>query len=280
MTARKNILAGFALVAVVVGVVASQMFRPRIPDPIYEGRHLSFWVARYGTEWEKPNAAVRQAGTNAIPLLLQLLRTHDSQLKHKLIELGAMQDYVQWPFVSHARRYYYRALCGFEALGTNGQEAVSRLLQICEVDPSGESHPYTLDALAAIGTGSREFVSWLHSAATNSIPELRKYAIDTLGSMRAEPETTIPLLLGCLNDPDSDIQRVAVESLGRFGPQAESAVPQLLELRKTMPPAPDVPDGRFLSREMIDDALLKIDPAAAASAGIAVTNASASNEVK
>jgi hypothetical protein len=273
MSARQKILASLVPLAALGGVVW-ELWRPRIPDPIYQGKTLSYWVARYGTEWEKPNAAVCQAGTNAIPLLLLLLRTHDSPLKHKLIELGKMQDYVQWPFVSHARRYYYGALCGFEALGTNGQEAVPTLLQIYQLDPSGESQPYALDALAAIVTGSRESVSLLHRAATNSMPELRKYAINTLGSMRAEPETTIPLLLGCLNDPDSEIQKVAVESLGRFGPKAEAAVPRLLELRKTVRVDAPLPEGPPLTRWLIDDALIKIHPAAAANDGIQTNNAS------
>jgi hypothetical protein len=64
-----------------------------------------------------------------------------------------------------------------------------------------------------------------------------------------------------------------VERLGKFGPQARAAVPQLLELRARPPAVNRFNGGWILTDAVIDDALIKIDPAAAAKACIQLTNA-------
>src|SRR5581483_12210584 len=75
MTTRKKILASLLLLAV-LSVMAWQIFRPRDPDPIYDGHPLSYWfeeghgaIAGNGAVWMQSELAVRHVGSNAIPRL-------------------------------------------------------------------------------------------------------------------------------------------------------------------------------------------------------------------
>ncbi len=79
----------------VVGVVGWSIFHAwsAPPEPMYQGRPLSYWLLGYSFPFNGTNApsradadaAIKDAGTNAIPLLLQMLRAHDSPLKTKLL---------------------------------------------------------------------------------------------------------------------------------------------------------------------------------------------------
>jgi hypothetical protein len=277
--------------------VAWQMFRPRIPDPIYQGKPLSYWVARnqpregfrpalYKTDAQRAeaeaqraraqvqmaqaDAAVRHAGTNAIPLLLRLMRPYDSPSKQKLIMWAEKRGMIKFPFALSEGTPHYEAACGFEALGADGKSAVPELIRIYEANRSWDSQDTVLLALRSIGVGAEESIPLLIGATTNPHPVLRIDAIEALGHISNQPARIVPSLLKALNDPDRNVRESAVYSLGNFGRDARPAVPALLEMRKTLSPKSKFPP--YL--EQIDRAIKTIDPAAAAKAGIAVTNAS------
>jgi hypothetical protein len=273
MTARKRIFANILLLAA-AGALGWQIFRPRIPDPIFEGKHLSYWVGRSaGTESFTAQAAVRDAGTNAIPMLLRLMRAHDSAFKVRLIDLtGKLEESdKQLRFLSlHlvSSDDHSRAVQGFEALGPAAKSAVPELLRIYNADQSPDSRIYILEALAGIGpaaTETKETLPLLLSEATNTNSTMRPFALDALVQMRVEPNFIVPWLIESLDNPD--LTGSAVVALRNLGPQAKSAVPRLIELR---------PDVRLHSSSsmlrLLDDAIRKIDPIAAENAGIEVTN--------
>ncbi len=87
-------------------------------------------------------------------------------------------------------------------------------------------------------------------------PPTRGAAAAALGGIHSDPDVVIPALVACLED--SDINDAAAEALGNFGPLAKSAVPKLLPLLH----------GDKEARSAAILALPKIDPAAAAKAGI------------
>jgi hypothetical protein len=246
------------LIFTVLGGVAWSLAHSREPDPAYLGKPLSYWVGRYGIEWEKPNAAVRCAGTNAIPLLLRLMRANDSALTTSLIELADHQRFIKVHFLSAEARHY-RAACGFEALGLGGESAVPELLRIYNLNLSPASQDRICESLVAIGSNAPGAISVLARATTNSYRGLELNALRVLSRMRDRPDSVVPALTNCLAVADTWIQAEAVVGLRNFGPEAKAAVPQLLELRDTK------------SREMtplVNEALKTIDPAAAASVGI------------
>ncbi|HWY74071.1 MAG TPA: HEAT repeat domain-containing protein [Verrucomicrobiae bacterium] len=295
MTARKKILAGLVVITV-LGGVAWLIFRTREPDPIYEGKPLSYWVARnqpregfrpalYKTDAQRAeaeaqragaqvqmaqaDAAVRHAGTNAIPLLLRLMRAYDSASKRKLIAWAEKRGIIK-PFVLTEAIPHHQAACGFEALGADGKSAVPELMRIYKAKRSWDSQDTVLQALGSISVGAEESIPLLVGATTNPEPVLRIDAVEALGKISNQPARIVPSLLKALNDPDRNVRESAVYSLGNFGRDARPAVPALLDVRKTLSPTSKFPPYLY----QIDEALKKIDPAAAANAGIQTNKAS------
>lgn len=108
-------------------------------------------------------------------------------------------------------------------------------------------------------------------AAKSSIPELTELlkqtnanlqiaAMSALGNIHSEPDSVVPLLIPYLSDDTLDVP--AAKALGEFGSMARAAVPKLLPLLK----AKDDDD-----QSAAQQALLKIDPDAAAKAGVQAT---------
>jgi HEAT repeat protein len=87
----------------------------------------------------------------------------------------------------------------------------------------------------------------------------KRQAIRELGSRPEEAERAVPALVEALRDENGYVRRDAAYALGKLGAEAKSAVPALLAARK----------GRERSvRKAVDEALKKIDPGAAAKAGV------------
>jgi HEAT repeat protein len=272
VTSRTNTLATrlpFVLaVLAVLGARAWQIFRSREPDPIFEGHRLDYWLGRCPyTESFTARAAVREAGTNAIPMLLRFMRAHNSAFKRKLIALAEKQNFMASPFVSDDD--HWRVVNGFEALGPDGRSAVPELLRIYQEDSSPDSRIFIIMALSNIGPTVPETIPLLISETANSNSHMRAQVILDLGRMGVQPELVVPVLLKSLSDPDRGVKWYAVQSLGDFGPQAKAAVPLLIELRQSLTGNRDL-----WLRERIDKTLQKIDPIAAANAVIQTTNAS------
>ena len=273
MTARKKILA--VVLLLIVGGVAWELWRSRIPDPMYEGKHLSYWLGCDDSQRDKLDAAVRQAGTNAIPLLMRELQAHQSALKRRLVDFAQSQRLVRLSFTWDAERWT-RAREEFAVLEPEARRAIpiKELIRTYEMNLSGDSQRDVILVLDSIEPASEETIPFLIRATANSDSDVRTFALFGLGKLHVHPEVSVPVLLKFLEESNSLIQKVVVQGLGRFGPQAEPAVPRLLELRATVPSVEDAPNAKFLGRDMIDDALKKIDLAAAAIAGIQTNKAS------
>jgi hypothetical protein len=88
----------FALAVLLVaigGVIAWQILRGREHEPVYRGKRLSLWLNyRTALKAQEAHDAVRQAGTNAIPTLLRMLRAKDSGLKVGLMNLVQRQRII------------------------------------------------------------------------------------------------------------------------------------------------------------------------------------------
>jgi HEAT repeat protein len=269
MTPRRKILVSVLLLAV-TGAVTWQFYRPRIPDPIFEGRHLSYWIGRSaGTESLTAQAAVRAAGTNAIPMLLRYMRAHDSPLERQLISLLGALRFVKFPFVSDRARHE-QALAGFDVLGAAGESAVPDLIRIYNMNLSLESRATVIRAFGGIGPDAKDCIPLLIDATTDSNAVIRILAFGPLREMPVSPDVIVPVSLKSLNDSDPAVRAYAAGILQKLGPEAKAAVPKLLDLLAY--PYPPADSG--LRRMLIEETIKKIDPAAATKAGTQVTNAS------
>jgi hypothetical protein len=139
---RKRLqIAVAVLLVVVIGVIAWQSLRSREHEPVYRGKRLTFWLRGFDISDNapgKPNFnesvdAVRDAGTNAFPLLLSMLRASDSSLRQRLKRLAQRQHLIAIDYVS-ADTQQWAARQGFGALGNVAKGAVPELLEIYRHD--------------------------------------------------------------------------------------------------------------------------------------------------
>jgi len=95
------LLVGLAML--LLGLVCYLVFRlPR--EPVYQGKALSVWLQTYNSAsgpgrgspaWKETDDALRHIGTNAIPLLLRMLRARDSGLKLRLVAWAQKQHFIK-----------------------------------------------------------------------------------------------------------------------------------------------------------------------------------------
>lgn len=124
-------------------------------------------------------------------------------------------------------------------------------------------------ALATYGTNSKSAIPRLMALATNADSVVRNVAIAALAKIHSQPDLTVPLLTKALDNRNERMRAAAAEGLGNFGNEATSAVPALIELyHHEQNQLPEHDPFKPQALKTIRDALLKIDPAAAAHAGI------------
>ncbi len=261
---RKRVLIALSgLVLAILGVVAWQGWPT---EPVYERKPLSSWLKAYATPGG-PEAfadeAVRQAGTNAIPQLLSLLRFEDSALKVKFMDLVERQHVITIEFTT-AVAWNGAGAKGFGVLGTNAQSATSALITIANRNtspssPYPSSRYYALDALGSIGPPAKDAVPSLLRWATNTNAHVLCSAMHALVRISEEPDLVLPVLTNALRSAVPVVRMNAVLALGELGPDAKPAGPALVDMFNDS--FPEV-------RRSATNAIKAIDTEAAAKAGV------------
>lgn len=125
------------LILAVLGGMIQIALRPRETEPVYQGRKLSFWLSDYlpgakasPEQLQRDSAAVREIGTNAIPVLLRWISAKDGPLKHKIIVW--IYEHPRVPFrVESAVDKQMMAASAFSILGRlQATSAVPALVEI------------------------------------------------------------------------------------------------------------------------------------------------------
>ena len=224
------------LVVAVLALAGWQVLRLR--EPVYHGKPLRSWLKDYAQVFRLPSnaalntlnadEAVRQAGTNALPTLLRMLRAKDSAWKVKLMELAKRQHIINIDYTS-AEIWNRAAPFAFGVLGAKAQTAVPALIEIANRNISPPSQYSAIMALGYIGPSAKEAVPSLLRWATNTDAEVREISILGLGAIGAEPYRVAPVLIDALHDPDFGVQGKAAWALGNLRSNAELAVPALVE---------------------------------------------------
>ena len=182
------------------------MLRPPEREPVYEGKPLSYWLESYGPimvatnrSQREADAAVRQAGTNALPTLLRMLRARNSSMTLKLVELVQQQHFVAIHFLFPRLDRNYQAQVGFRILRADASNAVPALIKILEEKRSWESAMFTAISLGNIGPAAAAAVPALLQNATDPESEARGSSLLALGLIGAVPERVVPVLIHGLN---------------------------------------------------------------------------------
>ncbi len=250
-TKAKTILFAGVIVILTAGtttVVLDRIKQPR--DPIYQGKPLSVWLKEYdirkfsdrvemwGTNKFQTDIIVQQAGTNALPTLLQLLREED--VKKGNVEVNGEE-----------------ASMAFVALKAAAYPAIPSLMEIYERNPAARVD--VIYCLSCIGPVAEEAVPWLLQKLPATDTQLQAGIISALGEIHAQSNRVVPVLIDYLNDSNSRVRVDAALALASYKADAKSAVPELIDLLNDK--------GKGV-KKAATLALKQIDPEAAAKAGL------------
>ena len=268
MTNKRRILLSITLLIAAVGFV-SWLILSQPGEPVYHGKPLSYWCDQYAENYapvpnmapvKQAEIAIRTIGTNGVPTLLRLLKAKDSKFKTKFIQFAQKQHVitVKWEPASLKNG---QALVGFSILGPLGKSAVPALLEIYNEHrngPWGQSDGIA-EIFASMGPAAAEAVPQLSQDTANANLFIRFRAVRALRQIHARPGLAVPALTRALLDQDYGVRTDAALSLGEFGTDATSAVPELIKA---------LGDPSSVVRDQAASALKKIDPEAAAQAGV------------
>ena len=250
----------------VIGVIGWQALRVQDIEPVVAGRPLTQWVENYvngapGKSTEEADRALREAGTNAIPVLLRMLREKESPFRRQMMGLLRMQKVVQVHYTPVERRNQaaYFAFLRLGGSGTGAELAVPQLMEIYQERISPFARQCAAMSLGAYGPAARSAIPVLLRGLADTNVLVRCDTLNGLGHIRADPELVVPALAKALNDPVPKVRLFACMALSQQAQEAKPAAPAL---------AKALNDSDSGVRFMAANALKAIDPEAAARAGV------------
>lgn len=230
------------VVSVLLGLVALNAYLKWGPhEPAYDGHSLSWWLKKNvpgprGNGVPNESAAIRHLGTNALPTLLKFVRARDPDLRQR----------AHWAYV---------------VLGPAAKPQVPELIEILTNTMFSGERVEAAHALACIGPDAAASVPALVEAAWDHDKALQDASLNAV--LAIEGWGLGPVLMA-LHDPDEEHQAKGARIIGVLGlkgggqSQMKAAAPVLLRILSANPK----------DRKPFEDALKKIDPEAAAKAGI------------
>jgi hypothetical protein len=219
-----QVLVGMMILSGMVWILSKTLGNAHYPT-LYAGKTMEYWQQQlYGHDSASSNAAFVIVSTQLVPQLVDSMfhDTNDSSARLSLI----------------------KTLNGLPGVHIDYVEAADRRVE-------------AVQDLGDLGAAAKSALPDLIRALKGQDAAIRAAAISSLGKIRSEPDTVIPLLIPYLEEDELDAP--AAQALGEFGGLARPAVPKLLPLLQGKDKG-----ERAAARE----ALLKIDPEAAAKAGI------------
>ncbi len=238
---KRRRIAVVGLILALLAVVAWFALRPREPE--YQGRHLGWWLQQTGTwmglsggesdltsqeiEAKKQQVAValREMGTNALPLLVQrLVELEEPNALSRLVQwFNERQEFLK---IGLPRRPPWAAYASeaFRLLNTNAIPAIPELAELFQAEPTSS---FAGEALLAIGEPSLPvFVA----ALTNQSARVRRLALQSLGEFGPASAEAIPLIVGIAAGSNPDLSGIALRVLSEVETNCARHLP-LLEFR-------------------------------------------------
>jgi HEAT repeat protein len=215
----------------------------RSHQPSYGGKNLNEWLARLTSNGEEDGEAVnavRQIGTNAIPVLVRMMGSEDSSMKRTFIAMLRSQHLVNFHILDETEQHL-RASFGFNVLGPIAHAAVPELEPLIWKPNISR---FAVGALADINEdGLRAALGGLHSTNTFVRREtagrlgalgIKRFMTDStpdqLQLLRRQAGIALPPLIVASTDPDELVRARAVIALGLLGQKPEQVVPVLEKL--------------------------------------------------
>jgi HEAT repeat protein len=208
------------------GIICFFLFSLKVSEPVFQGKTASYWVDHIDTS-DEAEKALRQIGTNAIPMLLAKLQAKDSKFKTWLIALADKQDFMEINFKT-AEDEYRLAVKGFGILGENATSAVPALIEMYDRNPTVNERIAMV--VGNIGPSAKAAIPSLMRRAASTNNDVRDSAVFALGQIHSAPESVVPMLIKALGDPFQQVRSDAVRGLAAFGTNSKAAIPILLDL--------------------------------------------------
>jgi hypothetical protein len=230
------LLAGaFGLVAFLVST------SPR--EPVYDREPLSYWMAHWywgnGPQLAvnpSAKAAIREAGTNALPFLMKWLRMRGNSSPDYHRPTWALHGFEGLGPAAKAAIPELVALLGERNVGNYpsialayiGPDAVPALTNVLRTNHVIRARRNALEALSSMGTDAVEAVPILITLLKHPSEQDRWAAAMALAEAgRNQPEVVVPVLAIALTNPINTTSAVIAEALGSFGESAKDAAPAL-----------------------------------------------------
>jgi HEAT repeat protein len=217
-----------------MGIGGMLWFARRAHEPDCHGKPLRFWLQAYSLAYnaeaangttiptrEQANEALRHLGPKAIPILLEMLRAHDSAWKEALIRLAEKQQLIK---ISRSRPddLNYMAGSAFVVLGPSASNAVPALIQIFDQKLSPMSRANTAQALGYIGPPAEKAIpSLMRELGNTQKDSVRTSCAIALGMIHSRAELVVPVLTTLLGDPNANMRNHAAIALAGFGSDAQ-----------------------------------------------------------
>jgi len=246
-------------------------------EPEYQGKTLTYWLASLGRNQmqflnlrPESNQAAAEAfqdmGAKAVPFLYGELHSTDmARRKHAADAARAIGPVAKKLMPDLLASAISTANSGHDpyaevwSLAAMGPESIGLLTNMF-TNQNKWARQRTADAFYMTDYDAEPAVPALLQALDDADPSVRSQAAQALGHVHKQLAVVLPALLKSLKDPEADVRLGTASALGLLGPDAESAFPALLEVWRN---DPDRSVGPFAA-----DSLKKIDPEAAAKAGV------------
>ncbi len=261
---------GGRVVAVVgVALVAVLLLLSRPADPVYQGKRLSEYLASYQFQgiayikdlggpscldlvgwYPDPTAteAISAVGTNAFPLLVEMLQTRgytskvDAWLRGLAARHGFFRSFTRRSASEAEQRQRQAAAC-FQTLGPKAAGAIPMLIPLLQ-DP--DSAKWAIMSLRYIRPARpwdilslTKVFSILRLDRNGRGPaETRIMAVLALATFGTNASGAAPLLLNCLDSMDATLAGCAALALASVGAPADRVLPLLLDRISAAKPPP------------------------------------------
>jgi len=269
---KRNIL----VVVLLLLVAGTALYLSHDNDPVFQGKRLSKHLEAFGANGisygrvsddgfvsvpgvtphcsdQHAGEALEKVGTNALPMLVQMLKSQDTRLQRWIWETVDGQPLLKKVIpIKPTNAKFARRLQGLAALhklGPRAAPAIPRIIPLLE-DPD-----YALPAIAALISIHPERESDILSltnvlriqatSISGAPPELNYYAAFLgLSSFGPKARAATPILLSSMGSTNARVRGSAAMALARVGAPADQVVPLILaDISKTNPPAwrPTIP---------------------------------------
>ncbi len=226
-------LIGIALLILTIGALSLAIWDRHAVN--YNGRSLKEWAQLLrspdSAAREEASAALRAMGTQAVPGLVDLVKTKDTGLRRVVWSAAAKLP-------RKARAVFFRkfpwpdpndaCVAGAKGLAIIGPEAQAAIPALARA-LRNPARQVSLEAAAALAHIGKAAVPALTEAVGDKKLEVRHAAVFALGEIGTDAETAIPLLVPLLAESYEPLRSSTVYSLSRIGPAEISFLISLLQ---------------------------------------------------